>query len=153
MLQSMAKKGKLQEEISLFLRMIDIAFLAYRCHSRSRVEPSSLFSSPQGYCLSHKLKMEPHFPEETFILGLSYWTQNSNWRNLTCVASKRAAKGVIQHEHFGKREHMVFSSWNEAEGGLGLLLGEKTAVCHNCFSLHWVLYIWLLLWSVVSVPT
>lgn len=152
MLQSMAKKGKLQEEMSLFLRMIDIAFLAYRCHSRSRVEPSSLLSSPQGYCLPHKLKMAPHFPEDTFFLVLSYWTWNSNWRNLTCVASKRTAKGVRRHERSGKREYMVFLSWNEA-GGLRLLPGERTAVCHNCFSLHWVLYIWLLLWSVVSVPT
>lgn len=35
MLHSIAKKGKLQGETSLFLGMRETAFLAYHCHSRS----------------------------------------------------------------------------------------------------------------------
>lgn len=134
MLHSIAKKGKLQGEISLFLGMIETAFLAYHCHSRSGDGPFSFLSS-QGNCPLHKLKMAPHFPEESFSLDLNYWTQKSNWRNLICVASGRAAEGVRQSMSGSERERVYGSfklDWSRAR--------LEAAACREGCSLKWLLY-------------
>lgn len=53
-------------------------------------------SCPQGRCLPEKPKMAPHFPGESFSLGLNYTTEHrlAIGGPPTCVASGRAADGV-----------------------------------------------------------